>query len=177
MPCSGKSTVAIKLAKKLGWPRYYMGRLFREAARKKGMTVEEYEIYGKKHPEADTDVDYYQKELGEKEDNFVIEGRTSFFFIPHSLKVFLDVDLDEAAKRIMHDKNKGKERNERVFETIEETKKNLILRNSSNQERYNKTYGIKDFLDKSQFDLVIDTTNISPDEVVSKILAEIKKKE
>ena len=39
---SGKSTIAKKIAEKLSWPRYYMGGLRREAAQKRGMTLEEY---------------------------------------------------------------------------------------------------------------------------------------
>ena len=90
-PGSGKSTVAQMLADKLSWPRYYMGGLRREAAKKRGLSLAEYNKLGETDIKTDKEVDEYQRELGEKEDNFVIEGRTSWYFIPHSLKIYLDV--------------------------------------------------------------------------------------
>ena len=41
--------------------------------------------------------------------------------------------------------------------------------------RYQRWYKI-DFLDKSNYDLVVDTTNLSKKEVIDKILGFVKKK-
>ncbi len=169
-PGSGKSTVAKLLAKKLGWKRYYMGGLRREAARKRGLTLEEYNKLGEVNPSTDLEVDKFQEELGKREDNFVIEGRTSFYFIPHSLKVYLDVDPMEGARRVFEDlKNNASERNERVFSSVEETRKNLDDRMRSDVKRYKKYFGF-DCYDVNNYDLVIDTTNKSPDEIVDEII-------
>ncbi|NUM42573.1 MAG: AAA family ATPase, partial [Leptospiraceae bacterium] len=92
---SGKSTVAQMLAKKLFWPRYYIGGLRREAAKKRGLTLAEYNALGETDPTTDTEVDEYQRQLGLSSDNFIIEGRTSWYFIPHSFKVYLDVSEAE----------------------------------------------------------------------------------
>mgnify|MGYP003822174167 FL=1 len=43
---SGKSTIAMKLADKLGWPRYYIGGLRREMAARRGLTLAEYNKLG-----------------------------------------------------------------------------------------------------------------------------------
>lgn len=56
---------------------------------KRGMTLAEYNKLGETDPSTDIEVDEYQKKLGETEDNFIIEGRTSWHFIPHSLKFLL----------------------------------------------------------------------------------------
>ena len=69
-PGAGKSTVAPMLADKLGYKRYYMGGLRREAARKRGLTIEEYNKLGETDPSTDLEVDRYQEELGKKENNF-----------------------------------------------------------------------------------------------------------
>ena len=66
MPGSGKSTVAKQLAEKLGWPRYYIGGLRREAARKRGMTLEEYNKLGETDPATDKEVDEMQKNSAKK---------------------------------------------------------------------------------------------------------------
>ena len=111
---SGKSTLAKELAKKLGWPRYYMGGLRREAAEKKGLTLAEYNKLGENNPETDKEVDEYQRELGKTQDNFIIEGRTSWYFIPHSLKIYLDTSAEVGAQRIWKDIiEKGERKNER----------------------------------------------------------------
>ena len=42
---SGKSTVGERLAEELSWPRYYMGQMRRDAAKKRGMILSEYGLY------------------------------------------------------------------------------------------------------------------------------------
>jgi cytidylate kinase len=109
---SGKSTIAKMLAEKLGWPRYYIGGIRREKAKERGLTLEEYNKLGETDPSTDLEVDEYQKKLGETQDNFIIEGRTSWHFIPHSFKIFLDVSFEEGARRIWGNLQKDSSRNE-----------------------------------------------------------------
>jgi cytidylate kinase len=66
------------LAERLGLAYYDIGALRREAARAKGMTLEEYNRWGEKSDETDRDVDAFQEKLGKEKDNLVITGRTSF---------------------------------------------------------------------------------------------------
>ncbi len=86
---SGKSTVSRLLAKNLGFRHYSMGDLRRKMAAGRGMTLAELNSLGEKEGFTDREVDEYQKKLGIKETNFVIDGRTSFHFIPHSVKYTL----------------------------------------------------------------------------------------
>lgn len=178
-PGAGKSTVAKILAKKLGLKRYYIGGIRREMAAKRGLSLEEYNLLGETDSSTDIEVDNYQKKLGKKEDNIIIEGRTSYFLIPDSLKVYLKVSLDEGAKRIInHMKTKeGAKRNETKEKhelSIEEMKEKLINRKKSDVFRYKKYYD-QDVFDLSHYDLVIDTTNISVEQVVNKLLDKIMK--
>jgi len=174
-PGSGKSTVAKILAQRLGYNHYDVGKLRREAARRRGMTLEEYNRLGEADPSTDVEVDQFQEELGRKEDDFIIEGRMAHYFIPHSFKVYLDVTPEEGARRVYEDlKKRAGERNERVFSTVEETLRNLEARERSDQERYRKYYGV-DHRDTSRFDLVIDTTHVSPEEVAHRIILEAQK--
>lgn len=167
---SGKTTVANALAKELGYESFYIGGIRREIAKRRNMTLAEYNTYGETHPETDIEVDQYQRDLGAQHDNFIIQGRTSYHFIPHSIKIYLDVDLDEGAKRIWKDvKINANIRNEGDPETLEELKQSLIERVQSDTARYDKYYHI-DVYDPSNFDIVIDTTNITPDEAVTQIL-------
>jgi cytidylate kinase len=176
LPGSGKTTVGKLLAKKLKMKRYYIGEMRREIARKKGMTLDELNKLGEREEWTDREVDDYQKELGKKEDNFIIEGRTSFFFIPNSIKIFLNVDIRTGAQRIFNaiKKEGALERNEGDFQNVDETENAIKERIKSDRMRYKKYYGI-DFLDESNYDIVIDTTNLEIEQVVDKLMEEIDK--
>ncbi|MDD5043667.1 MAG: cytidylate kinase family protein [Patescibacteria group bacterium] len=175
MPGSGKSTVAKQLAKKLGWPHYYMGGLRREAAKKRGLTLEEYNKLGETDPTTDKEVDELQKKLGETQDNFVIEGRTSFYFIPRALKIFVDVEEMEGAKRIWQDLRQNAERNEgKTAKSVEDVLQLNQERIASDKKRYQQYYGF-DAYDKSHYDYVIDSTNLSAEEKFAKIYKIVRK--
>jgi len=174
-PGSGKSTLGKKLAKKLGYKRYYIGQIRRDEAKKMGMTLEEYNTYGEKHPETDLDVDNYQKQLGQTQDNFIMEGRTSWFLIPQSLKLYIKVSAQEGARRIFQDLQKENKRNEsKNINTIEELIQKNKKRMKSDDLRYKKYYN-KDCFDESNFDFVIDTTSFTIDEAYTQVLDFIQK--
>ncbi len=173
---SGKSTIAQKLSEKLGWPRYYMGGLRREAALKRGLTLAEYNKLGEDDPSTDLEVDNYQKELGEKEDNFIIEGRTSWYFIPHSLKLYIDVKKEIGAKRIFDNLQIKNNRNEdNNLNSLEDVLKSNIERQKSDEKRYKKYFNI-DVYDKNNYDFYIDTSDLNPEEAFNKCFAFISQK-
>jgi len=166
---SGKSTVAQMLADKLSWPRYYIGGIRREAAKKKGMTLAEYNALGEVDPSTDKEVDEYQKQLGLSSDNFIIEGRTSWHFIPHSFKLYLDVSEEEGYKRIFHHLQQKNDRNEdKKLTSPEDVKLSLQARLNSDRLRYQKYYGV-DVNDKAHYDYYLDTTGLTPEEVFQKV--------
>lgn len=168
---SGKSTIAKKLAEKLSWPRYYMGGLRREAAKKRGLTLAEYNKLGEYDPATDLEVDEFQKKLGETQDNFIIEGRTSWHFIPHSLKIYIDVKIEEGAKRIFKELQKENDRNEdKDLKTIDDVINSLKERHKSDVLRYKKYFNI-DVHDKKNYDYIIDTTELSIDEVFESVFS------
>jgi predicted cytidylate kinase len=168
-PGSGKSTIGKKLERDLGYKRYYMGQIRRDAAKKKGMTLEEYNAYGEEHPETDHDVDDYQKKLGETEDNFIIEGRTSWFLIPQSVKIYIKVDPLEGARRIFADLSINHGRNEGSnLKSVNDVLASNIKRTQSDDTRYKKYYN-KDCFDLKNYDFVLDTTHLTPDEAYEQI--------
>lgn len=171
---SGKSTVAKKIAEKLNWPHYCNGQIRRQKAKERGMTLAEYNKLGESDPASDFEVDEFQKELGEKKDNFVIDGRTSWYFIPHSIKIYLDVKEKEGAKRIFNHLKSASDRNEdRELKTITDVLKSIKQRKKSDNYRYLKYYGIK-ISKKSNYDLFLDTTDLNENEVFKKVWNFIK---
>jgi cytidylate kinase len=167
---AGKSTLAKLLSEKLGWPRYYIGGLRRKRAEELGLTLAEYNKMGENDPKTDFEVDEYQKELGEKEDNFIIEGRTSWYFIPQSVKIFIEVCEEEGARRIFGDlKNDQNERNEDCnIKNYDEVLASMKKRITSDILRYKKYYAI-DVYDKKHFDFVLNTDDLSIKEAFDKL--------
>ena len=171
-PGSGKTTVANALAEKLRLKHYYMGAVRRKAAKQHGMTLEEFNKVGETEIWTDKVADDILVKIGKEEDDFVAEGRVAYHFIPDSIKILITVDVLEGARRIhkdQHEKGMLEERNEEALDTVEEKAKNLQVRIDSDKLRYEKHYGT-DCYDSKNFDLIIDSTNMTPEEVISQIL-------
>ncbi len=164
MPGSGKSKVSKILCQKLGYKHYSAGDFRRQMAQKKGITLAELNKIGEKEAFTDKQVDDFQKDLGKHEDNFVIDGRLSWYFIKNSVRIFLDAKPEVRAQRIFQDARK-----EEKFKTIEEAKKSIADRVRSDKKRYKKYYGI-DSYDKKNFHFVIDTTKITAEQVADEII-------
>ncbi len=170
-PGSGKSTIRKLLAKRLGLKQYSMGDLRGKMALERGLTIDELNKLGESEAWTDNDVDDYQRQLGQKEDNFVIEGRTSYHFIPHSFKIKLAVTYEEGARRIMEGAVRP---DEPKAATIGDKVAQLKERVASDNRRYQKYYGL-DVANPKNYDLVVDTTLLTPSQVVDAIIKAIKK--
>lgn len=94
-----------------------------------------------------------------------------WYAVPESFKVYLTVDIDEAARRAFGDE---KRKETESFETIEEQKQDLITRYNLENERYFKLYNVRK-QDLSNYDLVIDTTEGNPELQAEKIIEAYKK--
>ena len=168
-PGSGKSTAAKLIAEKLGLKHYSMGDLRREMAMKAGMTLAEFNKLGEQEFFTDKKVDEYQKELGKKEDNFVIDGRLSWHFIPNSLKIFLKVKKEAGAERIFeHGRDSEK------CSSLKEAVAKVEERESSDRLRYKKYYDLDPF-DTKHYDFVLDTTYKTVEETSEEIANFIKR--
>lgn len=160
VPGSGKTSVAKILAERLGMNFYSMGGLRGKMALERGITINALNKVGEQDPTTDSTVDDYQRELGKKEDNFIIEGRLSWHFIPHSFKIFLTCDPHEAARRIFEArKGEGRE-DEPEYKTLEDAERAITERMTSDALRYRKYYDL-DYRDTSNYDLVVDTTTLA----------------
>ncbi len=176
LPGSGKSTVKNLLAEQLGLKKYSMGDMRGKMAMDRGLTIDEFNSLGLNTIETDQAADTFQTKLGQSEDNFIIDGRLSWHFIPQSFKVFLDVDLDEAARRIFHARQAeaANRQDEANYTSEAEAKTAIETRLASDSARYQKWYNL-DYLDRSNYDLVIDTTKTPANQVVSLILEALPK--
>lgn len=172
IPGSGKTTIRNALAEQLGLKRYSMGDVFGRLAQEHGMTIGAFNVFAAGKPEIDHEVDQYQTTLAAHEDGFIIDSRLAWHFIPQSFKVFLDVDLAEAARRIFAAKlaNPESRKDEPDYTSADEVQAAIEQRLAVDDERYQRLYGVS-YLDRKNYDLVIDTTNTPANAVAERILA------
>ncbi len=166
---SGKSTVGKALAKKLGFKHYSTGNFWRELAAKRNLDVYEFNKLAETDTSIDKEIDEYSAQLGKREDDFVIDSRLAWHFIPHSFKVRLTVDPEEGARRVFKHAQEEGRGNEKRHEDIAQAAQANKLREESENKRYLEYYNA-DPGNTDNYDLVIDTTNIPAEEVVEQIL-------
>ena len=162
---SGKGTITNILSEDLKYNIYRNGDYVRKLAKEKGMDITEFNVYVKDHPEIDRQIEKSASEYAKDHDNFIIDARLGWYAVPESFKVYVTVDIDEAAKRAFYDPNRKETEN---FKTIEEQKLDIQKRYQLENERYWSLYGVRKE-DLSNYDFVIDTTNITPEEAAQKI--------
>jgi len=166
---SGKSTAAKNLAKQLNYKHYSTGDFWRELAARRNLDVYEYNKLAEIDPSIDKEIDGFSGELGKKEDDFVIDSRLAWYFIPQSYKVQFEIDPYEGAKRIFLHSQQTNRGNEKRYENIEKTMEAIKKRDESEKQRFLSLYNA-DITNPNNYDLVINTTNLTPEQVVEKIL-------
>lgn len=168
---AGKGTVSKILMEDLGYGVYRNGEYARKLAKEMGLDITSFNKYLAEHPEIDLQIEKSASEYAKTNDNFIIDARLGWYAVPESFKVYLRVDIDVAAKRAFEDNNrKGTEQ----FATVEEQKRDMIERFRLENERYWNLYHVHKE-DMSNYDLVVDTTNMTPNEVANKIKEEYAK--
>ncbi|GGM72110.1 cytidylate kinase [Thermogymnomonas acidicola] len=165
---SGKSTVARLLAERTGYEYVSGGVFFRQKARELGMTIEEFNEYAESHPEIDMELDSDLLSFLRRSDDFVIESRLVGWLCYRNgidaLKIFLEASRETRARRLAS----------RERQSYQEAFSDLVRREESELRRYRHLYGI-DYMDSSFYDLVIDTENLSPEEVVNEVFSRLSK--
>lgn len=168
-PGSGKSTAAKAVAAQLGYEHFSAGGLFRELGKARGLDVLQTNLRGDTNAEVDHLVDDRLREIGETEDERVIDARTAWHWIPSSYKVFLDLDLLIGAKRVLAGMTEERIASEHIPHDPAEYAEQLNYRLSSEARRFKALYGIDPY-DMANYDLVIDTENNDPAQVAAQIL-------
>ena len=161
--------VAKQVALELGLSHASAGDFMREMAEERGLSILELSREALGDEEIDHEIDSRTLRLAEEGDDFVLDARLGWHFIPGSVKVFLDVTPEEAARRIFA-AGRGAERENL---DLESTRAAIEKRMTSEHERYMTYYGL-DYTDRTQFDLVIDTSELTVDDVVSLILDHVR---
>lgn len=162
---TGKGTVAKLLAERLGFEYQSAGNFFREIAKERGYESilalqQAIHTAGAKDTSVDELVDARTREFGEAHDRFVIEGRLCAHMIPQAFKVLLLCDDHIRFERIAQREQKP------IDLVVQETKEREHLYTNF----YRRFYHIDAYNDPKHYDVVIDTSAILPDEIVTQII-------
>ena len=173
-PGSGKSTLRKMLAKHYGLINKGTGDFMRELSQKHGYSdITQFLVeYVSEHPEVDRQIDEEQHIFGKRNDNFVLDAHLGFHFVPDSIRICLTCNLEESSQRILVDKARTTEVAKTIYESMLASQK----RRDTMRRNFLSLYKV-DIDDLSNFDLQIDTTNLSASEVFDRVTAFIDDQE
>jgi len=154
MPGSGKSTIAEHLAAGFRLKHYSVGDFMRQLAKKHKVSLLQLSKEAEKGPKIDKQLDSMTKGLRKKR-TFVLDSRLGWYFLPKSIKIFVKVDVKDAARRIFNQKRGIEKENLTYRKTLE----NIRRRIKSERMRYKRYYGI-DIERLSNYDIIIDTSGL-----------------
>lgn len=163
---SGKSTVAKKLCEILGYKYLSTGEIQRQLALEKGMNTLEFNKFTDQNQFIDDYIDQRLKDVNNQLDCYILDSRLGWHFVKKSFKVYVMAIEEVAASRVMIDSSRiGEPQANDIQQKIKEQKE----RRKSENERFEKTYGVKPSIFKD-FDAVIDTSSANIEEVTNLLL-------
>ncbi|WP_405433982.1 AAA family ATPase [Micromonospora sp. NBC_00617] len=163
---SGKSTVSVEIAKRLGMRRVSVGDLYREMAQQRQMTALQLNLHAELDQAVDGYVDQLQRDIAASGEHLIMDSRLAWHFFTHALKVHMITEPGEAASRVLARPSGPAE----SYASLQEAKAKLRERSESERSRFIVRYGV----DKARlrnYDLICDTTRASAPEVVEHIIA------
>lgn len=169
-PCSGKGTACKLIAKNKNFEYISTGDMFRELSQQNGQDILNFQK-NDNIKDIDKLIDDKIANIGKTrlDDNIIIDSRLAWHFIPGSFKVFIDVDLDTASKRLM-----SSNRNTEQSNSIDEAMNLLTERWELENTRYLDLYGVTN-LNLDNYDFVISSDKISPEQVAEEIFKAYEK--
>ncbi|MBE6525561.1 MAG: AAA family ATPase [Candidatus Methanomethylophilaceae archaeon] len=167
-PGSGKTTACKSLAEKLGYESVVFGRIFREMAAEKNISLTEMGELAEKDPSIDEYIDSKILEIARSKDDIILESRLSAYMLKRNgipaFSIYLYASPEVRISRV----------GLREGESFEEADAATREREASEAKRY-KTYYDIDITDTSVYDLIVDTDKLNPEEVMDVIMNALEK--
>lgn len=169
---SGKSTVCKLLEGKYGFDIFSTGKVIRSIADDLGISVLEMNELMTKDHQYDHMIDDKTASISrENPDKAILfDSRLAWHFVEKSFKVFLSVDLGEAARRVYNDASRGEVE---AYKDIEDAKTQLAARAANEDKRYEELYGIH-YFDFKNYNLVLDSSFLPPERIAEALMNEAR---
>jgi len=164
-PGSGKTTLAKLLSQKTGMDIVYAGEIFRNMAEERGVSLEEFGRMAETDDTIDRELDERMVKIARERDDIILDGRLTGYMthrngIP-AFRVYVTAEFPIRVERIA-----GREEKDRA-----QVEEEVLERERSEYERYMKYYGI-DIRDTEIYDLVLDSSHMSPEALAERLLHE-----
>lgn len=156
---AGKSTVARRLAQALSLRYLSAGEVFREEARRRGVSLEAFGRMAEQDAAIDRTLDAMQVEAA-RSGHILIDSRLSGWLIDADLRIWLRAALPVRAERVAS----------RDGTSLQDALRGIEAREASERQRYREIYQI-DMTDLSRYHVVLDTGVWRPEEIVEALLA------
>ena len=166
-PGSGKTTACNKLSEILRLKAVVFGKIFRELAAEKHLSLLEFGELAEKDPSIDAAIDARIVEIARQNEDIILESRLSAYMLSRNsipaFKIYLGASPEVRMSRI----------GVREGQSLEDAKKETVERQASEAKRYMMYYNI-DINDMSVYDLVVNTDDLDPNGVIDTILKAIE---
>ena len=169
---SGKSTVCAILRDVYGYEIYSTGTVQRKVAEEMGITTLELNQRMKADPELDHVIDDAVVKISRerKNDPIVYDSRMAWHFAENTFKVYMYVDPIVAAERVFAADRGDVEK----YESVEDAKQQLMARTMEENTRFKDIYGV-DNLEYANYDMIIDSTSATPEQIANAIAVNAKR--
>lgn len=166
MPGSGTTTAARLVAEATGLRHVNTGAIFREMARERGVTLNEFGKLANQDPSIDRELDARQIELC-RGGGILLEGRLAGYMLKHAgvecLAVWLGAPVEERVRRVSG----------RDLLPYEEALRLSQEREDDERRRFVEFYGFD--LGKTEvYDLVVDSCRLRPPAICEAIVAALR---
>lgn len=166
-PGAGTSTIARRLAKKLGLDYFSPGKFFKKHSKLKKQTREALDVWQTETGKSKffhEKIDDMQREKARK-GNVVVCGKLSIHALKDiaDKKIWIDCSLDERARRTA----------KRDGISLDEAKKSIRKREDIERKEWKRIYGFDRSTQKNMADIIIDTTNLTVEQTLNMILRKL----
>ncbi len=163
-PGSGKTTVSEAVSERMGYRLVLVGQIFREMASERMVDLETFGRFAEEDETIDRELDARMVAVARESTDIVIEGRlTGALMKRHgipALKVHVDATEEVRSRRVAGREGKP----------ADVVLREMQVRERSECKRYRAYYGI-DPSDRSIYDVWIDSSAMTPEEVAEAIVS------
>jgi predicted cytidylate kinase len=168
-PGSGKTTVCVVVAEKMGYELVLVGRIFRDMADERGVDLAAFGRLAEEDDAIDRELDRRMVAIARAKEDIVVEGRLTAALLKREGVDVLAVGIG-ASEAVRCERIAGRE-----CKPQDDVLEEMRVRERSEAKRYGSYYGI-DPTDRSIYDIWIDSSERSPEDIADEIVQKARRR-